>query len=343
MNSQNRSNLASIVIEGADANEVDAEVLGRVITGFQNIAWVLACSLEGLRYDERVRFPSELKKKYTLKAEFSKKGSFIQPLKIPQQLVGPIIATFLAVSSDSFEELQKVIPDSKLRGKLCSEVMGVLPKTGENWQMEYRYGSHALKCDAKSYQRVKEWRTESLQRKPADETLTIKGELLSIDFAERQVEVRYPPTKRAIKCFYLPEIEDSIVESRKGLIEVTGQFVLDSDHNPEKLTEVFSIQPVDLSDMVLAGVIHHDEKGLQVISPIILSPALDEESKQLYVLADATLGIHVCAHTREELMTNLIEQIFYLWDTLGNPDPSEKLTKKAMALGQTLHKYFRGN
>lgn len=344
MKNKDEATLAAIVIEAdhVDAHEVDAEVLGRIITGFQNIAWVLACSIEGVNYDERLRVSAELKKKYTLKAELSKKGSFVQPIKIPnQKMATKMLGVFSAVASGNLEELQEIVPDSRLRGRLCEKVIDVLPHVGENWQMQYQYKSHSLRCDSRSYHRVKKWREESLKRRPADETLTIKGELLSIDFAERQLEVRYPPTKRVIKCFYLPEIEDSIVESRKGLIEVTGQFVLDVDQNPEKLTEVFSIQPVDLSDMTLMGKVQQNERSLKVISPIVLTPVLDEESKQLYVLEDDSLKIHVFAQTREELMFNLIEQIYFLWDTYGNPDPAEKLTFKAIALGENLRKSFK--
>ena len=71
-----------------------------------------------------------------------------------------------------------------------------------------------------------------------DAIMTVTGELLRIDFSTRQVTLLYPPTRREIDCTYLPEIEDSIVETRKGFIQVTGRFVLDEEGNPNKLMDV---------------------------------------------------------------------------------------------------------
>lgn len=337
---------ASISIEGTgiEGHWVSSDILGRVINGFQDAVWVIGFALENLSYEERFRPTNDLKKMYTIEWGISKPGSYVQPLRFPvnQQAVVPTSEIMAAISSDNVESLKKSIPDSRTRDKLYQAMLNFLPRTGEGWQMRYQYGSSSALLDAKSYQRVRVWRSESLSHQTSDEILTIKGDLLRIDFEAKQVEVRYPPTKRPLKCYYLSEIEDSIIESRKGLIEVTGRFELDQEGHPERLAEVSNIQPVDLSGMMLSGVMECDGRKLNVIHLIVFVPKLDEETKQFYTIEDDSIGISVSAHTREDLMRNLIEQLFFLWDTYGsNHVDINTLTKGAQAFGNELRKRFQ--
>jgi hypothetical protein len=336
---------ASISIEGTGIEDhwVTSDILGRVINGFQDAVWIVGFALENLSYEERFRITNDLKKKYAIKWGISKPGSFVQPLKFPtnQQAAIHTSEILSAISSENFEGLRKIMPDSRLRDKLYGAILNFLPRTGEGWQMKYQHGSCGALLDTKSYQKVRVWRSEALSHQPSDDILTIKGDLLRIDFEAKRVEVRYPPTKRPLKCYYLSEIEDSIVESRKDLIEVTGRFELDQDGHPERLAEVSNIQPVDLSEMVLSEDLEQDGRKLSFNDSIAFTLKLDEETKQFYTIEDDSIGISVSAHTREELMKNLIEQFFFLWDTYGNDQvDTSLLTKGALSFRNELRKRF---
>lgn len=231
------------------------------------------------------------------------------------------------------------MPDSRLRDKFYGAVLNFLPKTGEGWQMKYQHGSYSALLGTKSYQKVQVWRSESLSHQPSADILTIKGDLLRIDFEAKQVEVRYPPTKRPLKCYYLSEIEDSIIESRKDLIEVTGRFELDQNGYPERLAEVSNIQPVDLSEMFLSKALEQGGRKLNLNDSMTFTLQLDDETRQFYIIEDESLGISISAYTREELMKNLIEQLFFLWDTYGSDQvDTSLLTQGALNFRNELRK-----
>jgi len=345
MTNQSKQCIASILIEGSIAEEhrIPSDVLTRIIDGFQNIAWNLGAASEDAAYGERSRrISSDLKKKYMIQWGLPKEGSYVLTLYPPveQKIDTTIMEVLMALGTGSFEKLKKIIPDSRLRSKLL-EILKFLPRVGENWLLKYTSKNHSVSLDAKSSQKIKAWFSESLSAPQPDEVLTIKGELLRIDFEAKRVAVRYLPTHRSLDCYYLPEIEDSIVESRRGLIEVTGCFVLDREGHPERLTEVSVIQPVDLSPMNLDQYIQQDRKELRLTRPLIFVPILDEETKQLYVIRNESLNIEVDATTRETLMQNLEDQLVFLWDTYGSDlvDPNT-LTKSALRLRQSLREQF---
>jgi hypothetical protein len=346
MTNKDMRDTASISIEGSGVEDhwVTSDILGRVINGFQDAVWIVGFALENLSFEERFRLTNDLKKNYAVKWGISKPGSYVQPLRFPAnpQTAVHTSEILAAISSENFEGFKKIMPDSRLRDKLYRAILNFLPRTGEGWQMKYQHRSSATLLDVKSYQKVLTWRSESLSHRPSDDILTIKGDLLRIDFEAKRVEVRYPPTKRPLKCYYLSEIEDSIVESRKDLIEVTGRFELDQEGYPERLAEVSNIQPVDLSEMVLPKNLEQTGRKLNLVHPMAFALRLDEETKQFYTIEDDSIGISVSAHTREELMKNLIEQLFFLWDTYGSDQvDTDLLTKGALNFRKELCKRFQ--
>lgn len=58
-----------------------------------------------------------------------------------------------------------------------------------------------------------------------------------------------------------------------------------------------------------------DGRRLTASPPLLLSPALDEETQQYYVVTAADLGIHSVALTRDELLDELADDITFLWDS----------------------------
>ena len=306
---------------------------------------MIGATSEDAAYGERSRrIPSDLKKKYMIQWGLPKSGSYVLTLFPPteQKIDAEIMEILTAVATDNLEKLKKLMPDSRFRSKLFEATLRFLPRIGESWQLKYTHKNHAASLDARSCQKLKAWFAESLSAPQPDEVLTIKGELLRIDFEVKRVTVRYLPTHRSIDCYYLPEIEDSIVESRRELIEVTGRFILNHEGHPDRLTEVSAIQPVDLSPMTLSQYIEQDQRKLTLSDPLILTPTLDEETKQFYIIRDAPLNIDVEATTREVLMQNLEDQLFFLWDTYGSDKVNPNtLTKGALILRQALRKQFQ--
>ncbi len=164
--------------------------------------------------------------------------------------------------------------------------------------------------------------------------MTITGELVRIDFDQNKVFIRYFPTGREIECSYVPEIEDTIIEGRREPIQVTGRFILDTDGNPTRLTDVTNIAPIDFSPMIFSQV-NYEGRYLTIDPALVLNPLLDDEARQVYVALEPSLGIHVFAPTRDQLADELAEQLFFLWDNYAKERP-EKLTADAQQLQQAL-------
>ncbi len=155
-----------------------------------------------------------------------------------------------------------------------------------------------------------DWLTQDT---PEDAVMTVTGELIRIDFDKRIVVLRYPPTHQEIECIYLEELEDSMIENRRQKIQVTGQFTLDADGHPIKLTDVTRIEPVDLSPIMIREIPWHNKK-LHLKMPLLLTPQMDDDTEQLYVVEKPEIGLHVFSYTREDLIHEINEQLAMLWE-----------------------------
>lgn len=52
--------------------------------------------------------------------------------------------------------------------------------------------------------------------------------------------------------------------------------------------------------------------------PLLLTPEMDEETKQLFVIEEPRIGLHVFAYTRDELIHEINEQMLMMWDEYIN-------------------------
>ncbi len=102
------------------------------------------------------------------------------------------------------------------------------------------------------------------------------------------------------------------------------------------------IQPVDPSPITFTQFVEQGQKKLALITPLAFTPVLSKGAKQLYVIRDESMNIHVYATTREALMNDLKEQLFFLWDTFGSDEVDPKtLDQGALACRNELRKRLR--
>lgn len=313
---------ALVRITGAetDNHTVPAEVLIRVLNGMRQTTFLLAAA--SLKHPIRQRFkPSEeLRQRYELRCELPRPGSYALPILLEDDLhlLDKLHALMAAVSSGLKDAVMEVIPDSAYRNRALREFSNFLPKSGERWGVGFSVAQGSeIQVDTRSARVIEHWLTEE---EPRDAIMTVTGELIGIDFDQNKVQIRYTPTGRLIECVYRPEIEDTIIESRRELIQVTGQFLLDEESNPVRLTDVTRIEAVDLSPMTFER-LEYQDRALEFLEPLTLVPALDEESSQYYELRDETLDLFVYAPSREQLADELAEQLFMLWDEFAQAPP----------------------
>ena len=168
--------------------------------------------------------------------------------------------------------------------------------------------------------------------------MTVTGELIRINFDENKLFIRIPVTARQLECSYLPETEVDLLESRRGLIQVTGEFVIDETGHPLRLTAVNRIEPVDLSPLVFSR-LEYQGTVLETKSPLEITPSLDDESQQFYIASDESLDLHAFAETRDSLVGEIAQHVVFAWIAYTNEQP-DRLAPKAAELAESLRQRF---
>jgi hypothetical protein len=112
---------------------------------------------------------------------------------------------------------------------------------------------------------------------------------------------------------------------RQFELKFDGRF---ADGQVLRVENIFDLSPFYLQSF------EHSGRKFSFINPLKLTPDRNE-TKQLYCLEYADLGIDVFACTRDQLDLELREQIAFLWDNFALADDTE-LTKSALQLKDNL-------
>lgn len=328
-----------------DTHEVPADVLVRALAGMQQLVYVIATAQEQRTIKDRFRLPQEIQQRYSLTCKLPQPGSYAMPIALGagqgdyslftdySELLSKAETFLRAIHEGNVDGLVDLIPDSKLRNRGLRAVRRLLPKPGEGWRFGFQPLDHkeVLLSSDTAITMIDQ---ELAQVRSEDTVMTVTGELIRIDFDKRTVVLRYPPTHTEIECVYVDELEETMVENRRGLIQATGEFTLDQEGNPIKLSNVTQLQPVDLSPLHLKTV-KWNNRIFRFSQPILLQPELDEESQQLYVVEEPCLTLYAYAQTREQLIQEISEQIAFMWDEYVQADDAT-LAPDALELKQHL-------
>jgi hypothetical protein len=302
----------------------------------------------------RFRPTEQLREQALILCEVPTSGSFALPITLacgqiwlpfrPGKPIGLLQALHMlleAIATDIRDLVAELVPDSAIRVRTYRELQRLLPQPGEPWAIGFSsFERPETILDERATHRVEEW--IATDAAPEDTVMTVTGELVRVFFEEKRITIRYKPTNRTIDCYLQENVVDAILEDRRAKlrttgtfkIQVTGQFILDRNGHPTKLTNVYRVHPVDTSPMIFER-IHYRSRRFEIHPPLKLEPALDDESGQLYVAADEELGIHAYAHTREQLAEEIAEQIAFNWDEYAKEAP-EKLAKGALRIREIM-------
>jgi len=332
----------------SEEGEVPLEILVRTLNGFQQTAYLLAASLDGIEIKQRFKPSEGIKRASSLVCRIPTPGSYCIPISLSStgdfapDSITPLDKAhqvFEHLASKTVEDFKILIPDSRFREKIIQTVSSFLPKIGDQWELEYlQNGKSPVALNQGTRTRLKDWDVSSVVDEMEDTVMTVTGELVKIDFSGNSVTIKHPVSQRAIECVYFPEIEDTLIDSRRELIQVTGQFILDDQGLPTKLNDVTKIAPVDLdclnfSEVVLGG------KSFTISPPLQIQPALDE-TKQYLVAEVEDLDMQVFGITREILADEIREHLEMLWIEYANED-DENLNESAKQLKKSIVERLR--
>lgn len=322
-----------------EGHSVPADVLVRAIQGVQQAVWLLAAATEARTVRRRFNPDQALRKRFALRIAVAEPGSYAIPMTLVDDRQQASLATggesllvvlgrlWKAIAESDLPSVRAAVSDEGYFLRLLQELRRILPKAGERWGVAFgAEGQAEVELGVRHRPVVEHW----LESPSEQRETSVIGDLLRIDFAAKRVWILYPPTSREIECTYREEVEDTIVDARRGLFQVTGQFVLDADGHPKQLTDVRSIDPVDLSPVELAEV---EGDGLRLLlSPaVLITPELDPEEQQSFTATVDEFGFTLGGRTREALLQDFAEQMAFVWREYAET-PEADLTADAIAL-----------
>jgi hypothetical protein len=303
--------------------EVPLSILTQVTAEMQHIVYLLAMQAEGKIVNQRARLDAEIEKKYTLLCSPIQAGSVIIPVYLTpvqastskqSEVSGLFKEVSKCVAENNVEGFYRLIPDHSTRTRILTAYQDMIPKSTWSYSVSISTGKfEPLKLDLTDKIRKN---IDSFRTKYTDSVniQTVTGRLLSINFNDNKIKIHYPVTNRELECSYHIGREEILKENARDWIHVTGNVILDENDNPKSITEVMDIVPLDLSPITLEK--FEDEESQRILTfkePIVLQPNQDE-SRQLILLQEDSLGLYVFGATRDELENALHGMLWVLWD-----------------------------
>jgi hypothetical protein len=335
------SESAEMRLSGAatEQNSVPSDVLVRTLASFQQLVYIMASDEEHKTVDKRFRIASDIEQNYKLMCEIPKAGSYSVPLTLPApQLAIPglpdifdRVYDFLsAVAEGDMAKVERSFKDSGFVKRGLQEAKRLLPSADDSWIFGFKSKNKTteIKLGKNSVKPIEDYLTR--KNTPTESVTTITGELVKIDFDERKVFLRYPPTAQEIQCIYSDDLEDEMLENRRQYIQVTGKFTLNASNEPIKLTDVTLIEPLDLSVMRLSEVSHGGKK-YRFKPSLQVTPELEPDEKQHLIVTHPGFDLLVYGRTREELVAEIAFQAKILWQEYALC-PDEELAPEAKVL-----------
>jgi len=142
--------IIKMISQETDTPEIPAPILARTLTGFQQIVYLLAASLEHKNIGQRFRLSNDLQQLYTLKCQIPQQGSYAVPIFFESNLnsqdsvfndyekvVDNLEKILSDLANNSLDNIQEVLSDSKIRNRVLTEFRKFLPKAGEGWTLGF--------------------------------------------------------------------------------------------------------------------------------------------------------------------------------------------------------------
>ena len=328
---------------GDETPAVPASVLIQTLEGAQRAIWLIALAQENKDVKSRARIPAEIERRYQLKCEIPTSGSYllttvvesVQPQLATMDQVASVLTTFESVASalqrQDKREVAHELPDSAIRRRVVDAFQQLAPKPGSGWRLDLAKNGTVVSLGDNWQSTIR--RMYALAE-PEPDRETINGELIEINFADRQITIVPVGSNQRLPITYPEDLEDVLLENRRSLIQVTGRVLRDENERIKKMFDLESIVPLDLSPLEISEV-EHGGIRLRLRQPLHLQPRLGEENPHFLTVENSSLGLDAFAGTVSELVEEVAENLVVGWRNYAQaPDP--ELSPKARDLSYVL-------
>jgi len=325
----------------ADSHQLPVDLMINLLNNIRELAYLIVAQEQGITYNERFNPSRKIRDNYLIKCELPKEGSYAQAISFdyigdellfePKKTGECIKELFGFIVESDERKINQLFPNVKLRSKALSCIREAFPKQDNNIFLEIIDGKYMT--NSRSIQKNLTTIIDKTQAAVEEYMTAVTGRLISIDFEERKIIIIHPTTKRELDCFYNEDIEDMLFENRRQLVQIVGVVTLDNDELPKKITDVVSIQEIDLSPIDFND-INYGKNKLHFKNSLILTPTLDI-SEQLYTISYPELRLELFAYTRQEITNDVKSEIIYLWEEYAKAE-DDTLTEDAKFLKKKL-------
>lgn len=328
----------------ADARPaVPASVLIQTLEGAQRAIWLIALAKEQKDIKSRARIPAEIEQRYQLKCEVPQPGSYLLPAfveSIQPQLatidqVNDVLGTFEgiagALQSQQRDKVAGYLPDTAIRKRVVDAFQQLAPKPGSGWRLDLSRIGTTVRMDD-NWQRLVRKMYAPTETEPDRET--VNGELIEINFADRQITILPIGSNRQLKVTYQDAMEDLLLENRKSTIQITGRVSRDENGEIKNMFDLESIGALDLSPLEVNEV-EHEGLRLRFKETVRLQPRLNDDNPQFVSIEDPNLGLDAFADTVSDLLDEVAEDLVVVWRNYAIA-PDANLSPKALELKHRL-------
>jgi len=322
---------------------VPASVLIQTLGGAQRAIWLIALAKEQKDIKSRARIPVEIEQRYQLKCEVPQPGSYLLPAfveSVQPQLatidqVNDVLRTFEGVAgalqSQNRDLVAEYLPDTAIRKRVVDAFQQLAPKPGSGWRLDLSRNGTTVRMDDNWQRLVRKMYTPT-ETEPDRET--VNGELIEINFADRQITILPIGSTRQLKVTYQDAMEDPLLENRRSIIQITGRVSRDENSEIKNLFDLESIGALDLSPLEVNEV-EHEGLRLRFKEAVRLQPRLNDDNPQFVSIEDPSLGLDAFAGTVSDLLDEVAEDLVVVWRHYAMA-PDANLSPKALELKHRL-------
>ncbi|KPF46164.1 hypothetical protein [Rhizobium sp. AAP43] len=334
--------------DGERHHVIPVQNLIQALEGLQRTIHLVAMMREGREVRTRARVTRDIEERFQLHCEIPEEGSYYQPTFIAEKdqslfsldeaaAVAELTRSLLkSVATGDEEDFRKAVVDSAFRTPLLSSLGKMFGGQGGHYRLSVEDRSGHVIVDSLSA--INGLERLRLARLSPDTHSIVTGYFTKIDFKERKLSLLIPSTGRLISCLYVEEIEPALLENARDLIQVVGTIELDEDGNPQRITDVQEVHPVNTDDIDLIELLPDYLKSNE-LNNLRVTVELSED-KQTYFGKLDDLGINQAAYTRSDLIEALEAEIDFLWKNVARED-DDNLAPKAQLLKSRLRTLFK--
>ena len=332
-----------------DGNHVlPVQNLIQALEGLQRTIHLVAMMKEGREVKTRARVTRDIEDRFQLHCEVPKEGSYYQPTFVVERdqslfssdetkQVAEITRNLLsAIARGDEQNFKQTVVDSAFRAPIISSLGKMFGGQGGHYRLSVEDKSGNVIVDSVSATDTLEQLRQA--RLSPDTHSIVTGFFNKVDFKERKLSLLIPSTGRLISCLYEEDIEPALLENARDLIQVVGTIELDEDGNPQRITDVQEVHPVNVDDIDLIELLPDYLKANE-LNNLRISVALSED-KQTYFAKLDELGIDQAAYTRSDLVDALEAELDFLWKHVAQEDDAN-LAPKALSLKAELKRLFK--